>query len=519
MLQAEDPKIYKTSASRANKLSEEARILHEKQDIPYKDGIVCCIGGAHSGKNQKISEQLLYAGVKSDNGELPMVSIIYDNDDVVTSLSKIKAALPEEEQYLVQDVVLNNTLESAINPLDTQVGFDSPTNMGRWQTINTLMRLLTPLEKQVTNESLGKIITFLVKKSYQLTHVDANEADKIVKMYQKGYHQELDDVLASMAGKFDILGLDETIEASELACRLHIAGEGETGSVREQLWRGRDLAHKQAMPVLADLVTILDTMNDYISTTYNSVQPDTGEPTVKYVRRALIDAINDYPCFAHITKLDTSKSRILAIDLREVMRGNDPRCTNTFIQIAHKIATDKSCLLGADVEQYESLFSDEDKVDVYAGYKIEQLKQLNSVRRKLVLALDGMKFDDFNEMIAVLGREKRKYGLGYTVSANRLTDLAGRYERFDVLAYTVALNVFSKLDHDDYLIFEGFFASNDEIKADFDRIDNSHYFSYLYQPFGCDSFVKTALCKKEPFLTSLKSAIIAEREKPDSSAV
>ena len=471
-------------------MSAKEASKHHQKSIADREGLICNVGASNSGKNQKISEQIMLDCFNSDN--LPIMSIVYDNHESVASVSKIKASLTKAEQYLVQDVVLKNSIDAAINPFDTQIGFRHPSNMAQWQITLFLMRLLTPLDKQAINRSTSNVIKFLVNTVYDFVGADNDAGRKIIKMYQSGYYQELDDIVVAAGEQ---VGNGGVIQAVELADYLHVAGERETGLVREQLWRGRDLAHRQAMPVLADLITVLDDMNDYIVDRYKSVQPDTGECTVNYLRRALIDAINDYPCFAHPTKIDTSKSHIMMIDVREVMDSSDPRSTNSFIQIAHKLATDKTCFLAGGAEKQE-------KSGIYTEHIAAVFKHSNSLRKKIILAVDGIMIDDFNEMISVISREKRKYELGYAISVGRLTDLVDQDHRFDILMTTTVINLFSKLDDEDRWVFRRVFLSNDDIMADLDLIDANYYVSYRYQAkgFDRDGFISNALHKKKPLI-------------------
>ena len=501
MLHATESKVYLVDGDSLQDVSDDKALF--KQGITRAvEGVTCFFGEEGSGRTQSLADQLRFICKYHEDKVMPIATLIYRGSAAATFVAQTYHSLPVDKRHLVGHWVLTNSHDRAINIFDTKVGFKRPLSLHRYHLLTFLSKMLMPTEDEIGGKHISGIQTFLsnlVDRVYDLTQPDDAP---IKKMYVRGYYADLDAVVAD----YDLLTANAMLTASDLAFALHSLGLEEEGIERERLWLARDQAHKQAMPVLKDLFTVLDMWGaDRI---YTAKLPS-GQSLPEHFRSKLKTAIATYPCFAYPTKLDISGSKVTALNLEHVLWQNTEVGKVLFMIAAHKIAVDK---MGKD-----SLEANLDLIELhplYANYHSEQEKELLASKR--LLALDDLNFSDHAEILTQTARHRRKLGFSYILSTKKISDLELVNKHNRLLGHVGIMRFFSSIDSDQQSIFSRYFHSNDDLMMDLIMIDADTYMTVaLIEGVNGESLVKASRCKREPLLVTIQRMLTKPRPQSD----
>lgn len=466
---------------------------YEKFSAAQNTWVSCSVGTPGSGKSVQMNNMLTETCMMPGLERLPLITIIDKGISSTGFINLIRDALPNNQKHLATSKKLRKTKEYAINPFDIKVGLTKPLESEKNQMVSFLTALLTPAENSEPYPSTQAFVSFLIERVFEMIQEDTTAGDP--KMYVYGYNSELDNLIDN----YGIIEFSETqitnqdgststtidrenfdkISAFELTRVLHIEGEryASGSDQRIELWRARDLAHRTAMPILPDVVSIL---NDSVTATIYKNEIDTGETMIDFAQRTISEVSSMYPCFSNFTQFDVDSARIVALDLQEVLDKNNRWQSSLFLQIARMIGVKKISLTEEDL-------SDGRIPEIYQNYYRQQLRNLESDRK--VLAIDEMHNAKGDKALMKLletdAREGRKWGLELMFASQNLTDFDfGEGEhRVQLLSYVTNLAVCSEPKANDLDSFKKYFTDNPAVLGDLSRIglskDGLTYMSYI----------------------------------------
>lgn len=476
-----------TSALRDNKIEyidqslvRTNRIIFEQEALITNWGITC-FSGTRPEKDDHLAEMLSTYCLLSNPKKPPVITLIHNGGRAGDFIDVVSEGFIENKKQIVAHKVMRNDTNSALNPFDTHLGFRKPTNAQVYITSLLLKKIFSCHgdDQSSPDQRLQAIAEKLIKEVYEMT---TSEHPEIPKYYQKGYHKVLDEVIVQQD-----INADEMMPASELRDILHLKGAKFTGEEQLSLWLARDQAHRQAMPVLPDLLSVIEkyeTQNGFID------QELATDPLIQHIKRCIQNTITEYPCFSNPTKFDIEQASVVAIDLKDVLNPDDDYNNALFFQVVHKAAMDKVFLI-----EYDLTVGDIDSV--YVDLHSKKMRRLDEGYK--VVAVDGLDLTEHFVVLSFIAREQKKRGVRCIFSVNRLAELMSPdlYYSYPVFKYVTRFFLFSKPAEYEAIVFDRAIYKKLMSQDDLQKIDSKHYLYHAVPQSGQrDDFIELALCKK-----------------------
>ncbi|WP_417651523.1 ATP-binding protein [Acinetobacter baumannii] len=388
------------------------RIEHFSEELAYNYTIIS--GTMGSGKSMRMNDELFEACLAAGLERLPYIFI----SDVGVSSSGlvygIQNALDPSRKHWCVYKRISKSAKDAINPMETAVGLQYPLSNEFDQIRAFLVTLVTPAENEHPEPEMSAVISLIIREAFKFFATDNDQSQP--KIYQTGQSHELDLLLRELR-----ISLSETLPLHDLALLCHqlaeqIVSNEEIQQVRKnKLLRARNLAHRYAMPILSDLITVAK--KEEIQRIYGDYKTSHGENILDAVTRSLSQAANDYPNFSTFTQFDISDARIASVDLQDVIVKNNRKNNSLFFQIVRMFYKKRIAYSEEDLTRGEI---PKDYLDYYSNLVAE----LKIDKKYMVFdEMHNIKSDNF--MIAELerdSREIRKWGIAYYLSSQYISD-------------------------------------------------------------------------------------------------
>lgn len=232
--------------------------------------------------------------------DLPYVTITDFGLSSARLIETLRAMLPPHKRHQAVAVRVRNSREYASNPMDTQLGFDRPTERER-----DFQRFVVTTMAPTLGGEAAKFIGAVIDAAYDLFSRTSPEA----KRWQRANHPEVTKLM-------DDLGIQSE-------------GRRVYDLVDELFGRGRvheaAVVQRYAVPVLFDLITAArsQSVRDQYDRPGEPTPTPSGEPIVAVFTRAIGAAARDYALLSTVTQFDLGDARIVAIDLEELVSGGE----------------------------------------------------------------------------------------------------------------------------------------------------------------------------------------------------
>lgn len=468
------------------------KVIYNQEANYVNYGTTCFIGKPDSQRSQKLGELLMSYYLASSEENLPIITLMHGGCESADFIDEIIDELPASKKDLVANKVIRNTIDSAINPFDTHIGFRAPTSLQYFAMSEFLQRVLAPRGEQIGRGVFKDVADYLLNQAFGIKQ-DVDTATN--KPYIKGYYQELDEAVTALG----ILEDAETISAAKLCTILHLRGLDAPAVEREWLSVARDQAHKLAMPVLPDFLAAIDTCKSQEG--FIEILKGQEKVLIPQMQQQIKLAIEINPCLSHPTKFDVSRFFIVGIDLSGVLKPNDAWSNALFFQAAHKISLDRITPIKED------MFCEGFGAD-FKPYYDERLQQM--FKHKMAFAIDGLDIRDHTNLMLYTSREQKKHAVRYIIGVEGLMEMMGENYGTPLLIYVTRFNIFSKLSKDELDIFmeAAVYEQHLFTRSDFNCIDNERYIFYaLSGPYTGDGFIDMMLCYKQRMSADDKSQL------------
>lgn len=342
--------------------------------------------------NNDIFETCLIPGLK----RLPFIFMVDVGLSSRGPVDIIKNNIRPELRHLATYRRLKNDVRFAINPLDIAVGRMHPVSDELEAMVSFLSTLVTPVEASGKPEKgLSNFLSMLIEQTF-VSKREGTEKGK-PNLYEPHRNQELDGFLQ----KLNIDGSGKSYY--ELVEILH----------DKRAYRARDLCQRYAMPILTDMISVAAT-NPEINSRYENARTESGEPIIDMFNRNMSEAISMYPIFTEHTKFDIDTSRIIALDLQDVI-GKNPKQSSLFFQIARMSGKKRIAFSEDDIPSFPPNFRPyyEKLVrDISEDPKVFAYDELHNAKRD-----EGL----FAELIRDC-RESRKWNMGLKFASQLMSD-------------------------------------------------------------------------------------------------
>ncbi|MBR4876469.1 MAG: hypothetical protein IKU14_01995, partial [Rhodocyclaceae bacterium] len=240
---------------------------------------------------------------------LPLMTIIDVGPSSSGLIQLIQDSLPEHRKHEALYLRLQNSLDYATNPFDTQLGARFPTAREQEFLVDLLTLFCTDPASKKAPSGCSQVAEMLIRIAYE------DRATRNPHLYEPNIEPMIDELLESSGLKAK--HPDEWWTSTtwwEVVDMLF-----EAGYVREA-----GIAQRQAVPVLPDFSAYLndESIRDVFG---EATAGETSEPLLKYIYRCFLVATTSYALFAGRTRFElNSETRVISIDLNDVIGGKTP---------------------------------------------------------------------------------------------------------------------------------------------------------------------------------------------------
>lgn len=364
------------------------------------------------GSGKSVSMNVLnLAGVLGTAGnDLPYMFILDIGVSSLGLIELIQSTLPQHQKVFVQYKRMQNTIDWAVNPFDTEEGMRYPSVMRKAYQKSLLITFCTPPGKTEPYPGVDSLAEEAIDYAYKTFAPEGNP-----KRYQERMDLRVDEALEELAKKGHHLEEDPTWwEVTDLFWKHGLIHESQ-------------LAQRFAMPVLSDLPAIVNMpeVREMFAKKGSEIRIETNELLIDAFTRMITEAIKVYPVFANTTRLDLGPVRIMAIDLQDVAPEGGPsekKQAALFYMFA-RFLFGRLCFIKKEV--VETWVRDLKRLpNMYHQYHFDKADEMD--RHLKTLAIDELhRSSSIPEFRATVGRdirEGRKWKLRIALASQLLDD-------------------------------------------------------------------------------------------------
>ncbi len=244
---------------------------------------------------------------RAGNTRLPLMTIIDVGPSSSGLIQLIQDSLPEHRKTEAAYLRLQNTIEYAVNPFDTQLGARSPTAREQEFLVDFMTLFCTDPAKKAAPAGCAQVIEMLIPIAYDECASNGKN------LYETQVEKDVDTVLerSGLRAKHNESWWSDATwwEVTDMLF--------EAGYIREAA-----IAQRQAVPVLTDFSAHLN--NKAIVDLFGEATVR-DESLLKYIYRCFAVAAQNFALFAGRTRFElNSETRIISIDLNDVIGAKTP---------------------------------------------------------------------------------------------------------------------------------------------------------------------------------------------------
>ncbi|WP_085513199.1 IcmB protein [Burkholderia pseudomallei] len=351
--------------------------------------ITLVFGGPGSGKsvfsNRLNFEMCLMAGLK----RLPYIGVVDIGVSSRGFVDLVRDSLPENMKHLAMYVRLQNREDYAINQFDTDLGLREPLTRQRELMKNFLVALATPAERgkahTYMNEFAGRVIDRAFAK---LSDLDGRGEPTRYRHNQNAW----------LAKRVEQLGIEYNGATRWWNIVDAFAAKGYSYEA--------SVAQRYAVPTLEHMLA--QASDPALGAEFSGANEQGGQNVVAEFNLMISSAIGEYPLFRRETRFDTGESRVMAIDLQDVVPGGttpDAKKKATLMyMVALNAFTRKISMIKEDLDAPQMN-------DRYRAYHAARVDDLAEDRKRLFVDEYHKTGDNPNlrESFLIYGRESRKW--------------------------------------------------------------------------------------------------------------
>lgn len=292
------------------------------------------------------------------NREIPYVSILDIGPSSSGLISLLYHALPKSKRHYVMYELLKNTVDYAINPLDTPLGLRFPLSHHLVYLRNLMDMLMMPDDGTGVPDGADGFCIGLIEYAYKV-----KSERKTSNLYQALVLPEVDKLLED-------LGFEFTDNSKWWDVVDFLFSKGYT--------REAGLAQRYAVPDMRALISLAK--DSRITSAYQDTKAKvTDESLGDYVARKLTEATTKYPMLSVPTRFDIGEARVISLNLEEVTAGKGPaaeRRAGVMYLLGYHVLTSRFFL------DEDSLKEMDGGVGIYnIDYRPHHQKVIGSLRR------------------------------------------------------------------------------------------------------------------------------------------
>lgn len=316
------------------------------------------IGFAPTGSGKSFTLNVLNSGLLLAPGarEVPPITLVDVGKSGALVMNWFRSILPPHLKAQVQAVTLRNHIDFAINPFDTQHGFDEPLP----EDVDFLIAVLGTLAPGCGPEA-DKFFERIIRAAYEKYSRKSPDARR----WQDGLDEKVARALREAMPEivrhpqFQNFRLDEHTTVWEVVDALFAVGR-----IEESI-----SAQRFAMPTMQDLAQIAQ--QPKVFNLYGTAQHN-GELIIDIFKRNINASLNSYEILSGVTRFNLGAARAVAIDLQEVVgtmtSEEGRRRSGLMFLLARRIGARNYFLKWEDVAKYCP--------PLYANYQRRRIEKL-----------------------------------------------------------------------------------------------------------------------------------------------
>jgi intracellular multiplication protein IcmB len=250
---------------------------------------------APPGKGKSFLLNSLNMGLAFSPGlsDLPYITVIDVGMSSTNVVNTLRAMLPESKKHQAVSIRLRNDPAFAINPFDTQLGADAPTERDRDFQV-AMISSLSPNLGPEGSRFIGQVI--------DAAYAEKSRKSLSARKWQRAFDTELSKKIEDLGFELkDNLRVWDVVDFLFDASMIHEA----------------TIAQRYAVPTLEHLISAART--NEVKNNFGSAPTPTGELMMDVFTRAITTAVREYALLSTTTKFDLGDARIVAIDLEEIV--------------------------------------------------------------------------------------------------------------------------------------------------------------------------------------------------------
>ena len=301
---------------------------------------------------------LYYLLTPAAEAELPFLRCLDIGPSSRSIVDMVQASVPEEQRNIAQYIRIQNTEAYQFNPFDTPLGLEFPLANHMEFLSNLIGTICYSMQgNDMLEKQMPGMISAAINELYERYAAPENGGDRARK------YSDLANPL--VAGKVRDHGIqwDELTTWHEIRDALFDAGER----------RAALIAHRKAMPVLSDLVSVLG--SDRMVSDYSDNVG--GFNILDLFSRSISEAVNLFPMLNGETKFELGEARVISLDMEELVPREQTERAKWKGAIAFFIGYD---LLTRDFFFHEDYLPQIPKR--YQPYHARRIKRIKTARKR-----------------------------------------------------------------------------------------------------------------------------------------
>lgn len=362
--------------------------------------VTLLFGGPGSGKSVEANRRNVDMCLMGGLTRLPYIGVVDIGISSSGFISLIQDSLPEHLKHLAVYIRVQNTEKYCMNQFDTQLGCRVPLPREREYMKNFLIALVTPPERGKAHmympEFCGRVIDEAFRKCSDLN--------------ERGAPKEFaPNVNPWLKEQIDNAGIhyEEATKWWEIVDKLFERG----------MFYAAAVAQRYAVPTLFDIAQA--GADPAIKKDFEGAM-DNGMSVFEEFRLMIQSASNDFPVFRGYTQFDVGESRVMAIDLQDVVTTGS-RAAEKQAALMYMMA------INAFMRKVNVCKEDIDSINgKYRAYHTKRVEELSEDFKRLFV-------DEYHktgnnpqlrEGFLIYGRESRKWGLELVLASQLPLDFA-----------------------------------------------------------------------------------------------
>ena len=340
--------------------TDTGRFLHYQQTSSRQNAWVTLLVGpmGFSKSTTMNTLNLYYLITPSAESELPYLRMLDVGPSSRSIIDAVQSSVPTEQKHLAQYVRMQNTSDYQINPFDTPLGLEFPLGQHKQYLTNLISAVCFSMAtNEKTQGRLPGLVTAIVDATYEMYASQANGGDRA-----RVFSRNANPLVTEKVDQYGI-ETDDVTSWHEVRDALM-----EVGEIRAAL-----IAHRKAMPILADLIGVAS--SPHIRETY----PDDvdGVGLLDLFTRSIQEAVSMFEILNGETRFELGEAKIISLDVEDMVPKDSSDRSLWQASIAFLIAY--------NVLTKDFFFHRDDLVAVpkrYYAYHERKVKALEGARKR-----------------------------------------------------------------------------------------------------------------------------------------